>query len=197
MGRTKEKKRPTALGAAQKERDTILMILAVTFLLGGISGCLLEQKFASGIYFRRFLEQAVQDAPIPTWWRASWTVFRWPVCAVVLSLFPLAGWTLPGLFFLRGFFLSYGIVAGIEAAGAAGVWWAGIVFGATCLVTVPIFFILGTTGLLRQAHVPESKGTFLRRVMVCLPVLGLCVCAERAATPRLLHLVLAALSNGG
>ena len=37
MGRTKEKKRPTALGAAQKERDTILMILAVTFLLVGLS----------------------------------------------------------------------------------------------------------------------------------------------------------------
>lgn len=73
----------------------------------------------------------------PSLWREVWIVFRWPVAVILLSQLPLAGVTIPVVFFLRGFFLSYGIVALMEGMGLSGVLCAGVVFGPTCLLAVP------------------------------------------------------------
>lgn len=67
----------------------------------------------------------------PSLWREVWIVFRWPVAVILLSQLPLAGVTIPVVFFLRGFFLSYGIVALMEGMGLSGVLCAGVVFGPT------------------------------------------------------------------
>lgn len=107
--------------AADKNRDTVLLILSVGFLMGGILGCLLEGKLSGGNLLSPFFQQAAQGAIVPSLWRELWTVFRWPMAAVALSLLPMAGFTVPGLFFLRGFFLSYGIVALREGVGIVGV----------------------------------------------------------------------------
>ena len=176
-----------------KYRDTVLMILSVSFLLGGILGCLLEGRIPAGAYTSQFLAQATQSAVAPSLWRELWTVFRWPVAVVILGFLPLAGVTVPVLFFLRGLFLAYGIVALMGGLDNAGLLWAGIVFGPTSLLAVPAFFVLGTAELLGKAAGQEKR---LRFAMACLPVLLLCVCLDRAVTPRLLHFLLKAMAEG-
>ncbi|WP_419057119.1 hypothetical protein [Evtepia gabavorous] len=116
----------------QKNRDTVLLILSVGFLVGGVLGCLLEGKLSTEHYIGQFFQQAAQMSIAPSLWREVWIVFRWPVAVILLSQLPLAGVTIPVVFFLRGFFLSYGIVALMEGMGLSGVLCAGVVFGPTC-----------------------------------------------------------------
>ena len=96
-----KKERLAAQKKEQKSRDTVLMILSVSFLIGGILGCLLEGKLSAGTYISQFLAQSTQSAIAPSFWRELWTVLRWPAAVVVLGLLPLAGLTVPALFFLR------------------------------------------------------------------------------------------------
>lgn len=197
MGRKNKKERMATRKneSAQKDRDTVLLLLSVFFLAGGVLGYIVEGKFSAGGYIRQFLAQATQNTLAPSLSRVLWSVFRWPVAAVVLSLLPMAGLTVPALFLLRGFFLSYGIVTLIEGMGAAGILWSGIVFGPTCLLAVPTFFVLGTAGLLRKAAVQGPNGKLMRRVVICVPVLLLCVCLDQMAAPKLLHFFLCAFSG--
>lgn len=190
--RTK-KERLDAPKKEQKNRDTVLMILSISFLLGGILGCLLEGSLSAEPYIRQFLEQSAQSAVAPSLWRELWTVFRWPVAVMVLGLLPLTGLTVPVLFFLRGFFLSYGIVALMEGLGGTGLLWASIVFGPTCLLAVPAFFVLGTAELLRKT---AGRRRPIRFTVFCLPALIVCVCLDRAVAPRLLHFLLKAMAEG-
>ena len=108
----------------QKNRDTVLLILSVGFLVGGVLGCLLEGKLSTEHYIGQFFQQAAQMSIAPSLWREVWIVFRWPVAVILLSQLPLAGVTIPVVFFLRGFFLSYGIVALMEGMGS--VCWCGV-----------------------------------------------------------------------
>lgn len=197
MKRTNKKERMAARKneREQKDRDTVLLILSIGFLVGGILGCLLEGKFSAAVYVRQFLAQATQNTLAPSLGRALWSVFRWPAAAVALSLLPMAGLTVPTLFFLRGFFLSYGIVTLTEGMGATGILWSSIVFGPTCLLAVPAFFVLGTAGLLRKAEVQGPHGKLMRRVVVCFPVLILCACLDQMAAPKLLHFFLCVFSG--
>lgn len=127
-------------------------------------------------------------------WREVWIVFRWPVAVILLSQLPLAGVTIPVVFFLRGFFLSYGIVALMEGMGLSGVLCAGVVFGPTCLLAVPVLFVLGTTGLLRKAESQPKGIPFFRRIVASLLVLALCVFLDQAVVPKLLGILLKALT---
>lgn len=188
-----KKERLAAQKKEQKNRDTVLLILSVSFLIGGILGCLLEGKLSAGAYISQFLAQSTQSAIAPSFWRELWTVFRWPAAVVVLGLLPLAWLTVPALFFLRGFFLSYGIVALMEGLGGTGLLWASIVFGPTCLLAVPAFFVLGTAELLGKA---DGRRKPIRLAVFCLPALIGCVCLDRAVIPRLLHFFLKAVAEG-
>lgn len=132
---------------------------------------------------------------MPSLWRELWTVFRWPMAAVALSLLPMAGFTVPGLFFLRGFFLSYGIVSLMEGVGIVGVLCAGVVFGPTCLLAVPALFVLGTAGLLRRTEDIPKRSVFFRRVVVCLLILILCVFLDQKIVPKVLGFLLKALAG--
>lgn len=181
--------------AADKNRDTVLLILSVGFLMGGILGCLLEGKLSGGNLLSPFFQQAAQGAIVPSLWRELWIVFRWPMAAVALSLLPMAGFTVPGLFFLRGFFLSYGIVALMEGVGIVGVLCAGVVFGPTCLLAVPALFVLGTAGLLRKTEDIPKRSVFFRRVVVCLLILILCVFLDQKIVPKVLGFLLKALAG--
>ena len=183
--------------AARKNRDTVLLMLSTAFLAGGIAGCLLEGKLSAAPYISGFLGQAAQTTVAPSLWRELWTVFRWPAAAVLLSLLPLAALTLPTLFFLRGFFLSYGIVAMMEGLGGTGVLWAGIVFGPTCLLAVPAFFVLGTTGLLGKSDRQGMGKKLLGRALAALPVLLVCAFLDRMVAPKLLHILLKGLAESG
>ena len=177
-----------------KNRDTVLLILSVGFLVGGVLGCLLEGKLSTEHYIGQFFQQAAQMSIAPSLWREVWIVFRWPVAVILLSQLPLAGVTIPVVFFLRGFFLSYGIVALMEGMGLSGVLCAGVVFGPTCLLAVPVLFVLGTTGLLRKAESQPKGIPFFRRMVASLLVLALCVFLDQAVVPKLLGILLKALT---
>ena len=179
---------------AIKNDDTVLLILSVGFLVGGVLGCLLEGKLSTEHYIGQFFQQAAQMSIAPSLWREVWIVFRWPVAVILLSQLPLAGVTIPVVFFLRGFFLSYGIVALMEGMGLSGVLCAGVVFGPTCLLAVPVLFVLGTTGLLRKAESQPKGIPFFRRMVASLLVLALCVFLDQAVVPKLLGILLKALT---
>lgn len=178
----------------QKNRDTVLLILSVGFLVGGVLGCLLEKLTDIMLCGQFSLQQAAQMSIAPSLWREVWIVFRWPVAVILLSQLPLAGVTIPVVFFLRGFFLSYGIVALMEGMGLSGVLCAGVVFGPTCLLAVPVLFVLGTTGLLRKAESQPKGIPFFRRMVASLLVLALCVFLDQAVVPKLLGILLKALT---
>ena len=137
---------------------------------------------------RNFFE--VGDTPVTK----RFHVGGMPVAVILLSQLPLAGVTIPVVFFLRGFFLSYGIVALMEGMGLSGVLCAGVVFGPTCLLAVPVLFVLGTTGLLRKAESQPKGIPFFRRMVASLLVLALCVFLDQAVVPKLLGILLKALT---
>lgn len=179
----------------EKQRDTVLLLLSVGFLAGGILGYLIEGNLSGPTGLASFFQQAAQGAIVPSVWREVWAVFRWPLGVMVLSLLPLAGLTVPILFFLRGLFLSYGIVALMEGTGASGVLCAGIVFGPTCLLAVPALFLLGTAGLLQKAAEEPKKGAFFRRTVICLLMFACCVFLNQSVVPKGLGFLLQALGS--
>ena len=134
----------------KKGRDAALLILVAAFLTGAAVGCILAGKLAPS-NLGNLLQQALSSQTRPALWRELWSVFRWPMAALILGCLPMAWLTLPGVFFLRGMFLGY--VVQIVARGVAshGFLWAGVLFGPTCLLAVPIFFVIGYLGLLRAA----------------------------------------------
>ncbi|WP_418771876.1 hypothetical protein [Neglectibacter timonensis] len=121
-------------------------------------------------------------------WRELWLVFRWPIAVVVLAMLPLAGVTLPILFFLRGLFLSYGLVALIGSTSGAEILCTMVILGPTCLLTIPILFVLGTAGLLRSTE--SSPSSRIRRALCCVSGLVLCVFLDQAVVPQLLTVLL-------
>ena len=60
----------------QKNRDTVLLILSVGFLVGGVLGWLLEGKLSTEHYIGQFFQQAAQMSIAPSLWREVWIVFR-------------------------------------------------------------------------------------------------------------------------
>ena len=56
----------------QKNRDTVLLILSVGFLAGGVLGCLLEGKLSTEHYIGQFFQQAAQMSIAPSLWREVW-----------------------------------------------------------------------------------------------------------------------------
>ena len=146
----KEGRKERKQEANNQRRDTVLLLLSVAFLFGGNYGVPLRGKTPCIPIHGFFLSHATQGTILPPLWRELWLVFRWPIAVVVLAMLPLAGVTLPILFFLRGLFLSYGLVALIGSTSGAEILCTMVILGPTCLLTIPILFVLGTAGLLRK-----------------------------------------------
>lgn len=194
MKKTNRKEQGSAQSA--KNRDMALLLVSVGFLLGGIFGGLAEGKLPAETYIQEFLQAAAQETIQPDLWRELWVVFRWPGAVVILSLLPWVGLTIPLLFFLRGFLLSYGIVSLTAGSGLSGILYAGLLFGPVCLLTVPVLFVLGTEGLLRKAEEPRDPRQTVLRVVLCLLALGLCVILDQVLVPPVLTWFLKALAEG-
>ena len=172
--------------AEQKNRDTVLLLISMGFILGGILGAIVEKRLSTEDYLVRFFQAAAQSTLQPTLWRELWVAFRWPAAVMVLSFLPVAGAAIPALFCVRSFFLSYGIAALVADAGLKGICYAGLLFGPVCLLAVPVFFVLGSEGLLRKALVERGSKKLLLKGVCCLPVLLLCVFLDWTVTPVLL-----------
>lgn len=122
-------------------------------------------------------EQVLQ----PTLWRTLWVVLRWPGAVLLLGCLPRAALTVPVLVFWRGVALSCGVASLI--LGQAPAWCVGLLFGPSCLLTLPVLFVLAE-GVLCQGN--RQSPRLAMRVLVSVPVLMLCVVLEQAAVPPLL-----------
>ena len=178
----------------QKQRDTVLLMISVGFLCGAILGGLVEGKVSADPYILRFLQEHAQETLVPVLWRELWVTFRWPSAVIILSLLPFVGLTIPALFFLRGFLLSYGIVSLAAGSGFQGMLWAGLLFGPTCILTIPVMFILGTECLMKKAGSDKGGKKFPLRPLLCVPALVLCVFLNQTVVPPVLHFFLQALT---
>lgn len=175
----------------KKGQDTVLFILVGAFLLGAVIGCVLAGKFVPN-NLEGLLRQALEAKTQPSLWRELWAVFRWPAAALILGLLPLAGLTLPGVFFLRGLFLGYAIQVVAGSMTAHSFLWAAVLFGPTCLLAVPAFFVLGCIGLFgTAAQTPKRMKLLLGGAVCCVP-LAACVVLDRTVVRTLLDILLAA-----
>lgn len=174
-----------------RQRDLILWILTLSFLLGAVLGGILAGKLGAEGYALRFLKDSMEGIVKPSFWREAWITLRWPVGVLLLRILPCSILTIPGLFFLRGFFLSYGITALSLGLGAIGTLCAALVYGALCLLTVPVMFVLGTAGLAgkesRSWLSPEQAG-------LCLGALALSILLGQTVVPLALSCFLRLLA---
>lgn len=180
--------------AERKNRDMALLLLSIGFLLGGILGCFAESQLPVDDSLARFFQETAKSVVKPSLGRELWIVFRWPVVVLVLSLLPTAGWFIPVLFCMRGFFLSYGIAALTTNGGISGACCAGLLYGPISLLTVPVLFILGTEGLLRKAEIGAKSKKLPLKAIACIPILFLCVFLDQNVTPVLLTTFLQAVT---
>lgn len=169
----------------------ILLLLSVCFLLGGIAGCLLEETFPADAVTDHFLAVAVQGYHTPSLWREIVSLLKWPVLAIILAHVPLTGVTIPALFALRGTILSYGISAFVVGNGLEGGLASGALFGPICLLSLPLFFLLGAEALMRQigAEAPPRK-KWIAAAGLCALLLLFCCMIDRHVTPVFLSALL-------
>lgn len=161
--------------------NRVLALLSTAFFLGGLLGCALGGWSSTEGMVGAFLVSAQAQVLQPTLWRTLLVVFRWPGAVLLLGCLPRAALTVPVLVFWRGVALSCGVASLV--LGQAPVWCVGLLFGPSCLLALPVLFILAE-GVLCQSN-RQSPGLAVR-VLVSVPVLTLCVVLEQAAVPPLL-----------
>ena len=166
----------TAKGDAT-HRNKALFMVSLAFLLGGILGFLVYSKLPSSQYITLFL---TEDTVNPTISKELWGVFRWPLGLLILRIFPLAGLTIPAFMTLRGFLLSYNISAFTEGSMKVAV----LLFGPTCVFTLPVVFLLSTEILLRKAGGQSERKAAV--ILACFLALCLCVVIDLTVVPQLL-----------
>lgn len=181
-----------------------LLILSISFFLGGLAGCLLAKQVGGGgsdalsSYLEGYLSVVYSSgAARPEALSLFWEIVRWPLLAVALSLTPLGLLGLPVLFLVRGFLLSFAIASFFHVLGVFGLAFAFVVFGITGLICVPVLFILGVQGFLTAGamigrlmgegkRLPLFDHMTLLRCCVCAAVLCVCGFIEYCVVPVLL-----------
>ena len=189
-----------------------LAVLAVSFLLGALAGCLMS-TFLSGdglaslqSYLEAFLWEmdGAERLEGPALAGQLWSVLRWPLFALLLGFTALGVLGLPLLFAVRGFLLAYSIAAFVRAFGSAGCLLAFLVFGVGGAVSVPALFVLGGQGLAASCRLagrsPGEGSPYGRAYFVrcggCAAALCVCVFLERFAVPVLVTGAAGAILGG-
>lgn len=145
---------------AAESQTGALLALALSFLLGGIVGCMTArtspaETMAGFTQSVQGLLTAVRAETLqpPGMMATLWSVLRWPVLALALSGVSLGAIGIPALLFVRGFLLSFSITV-LASMGEGGMLLAVLLLGMSSLLSVPVLFILGTEGL---SHVPRRR----------------------------------------
>ena len=163
-----------------RHRNTALVLISVVFLLGGILGYIAQDKVLASTYVHLFLNKVGEKTIHPAFGQEIWNIFRWPGALLILRAFSLGGILIPIVVFLRGFLLSFGI----SAFATESLRTAVLLFGPTCVLTLPVLFILSTEILLRR--IGEQRELKPAVVLACLLALCLCVVIDLAVVPLLL-----------
>lgn len=191
----RKKGRAPGKAATGRQQNGILLLLAAGFLSGGLLGGFVAGNLSFEPYITQFLQDSAQISEGAALWRELWVSLRWPVAVWLLGSLPWAGLTVPTVFFLRGTLLSCGIGAVAAGRGLAGILWAGLLFGPTCGLTVPVMFVLGTDRLLRKAAPAAGTGSALR-LSLCAVALAVSVVLNWKVVPPLLSALLQAFWTG-
>lgn len=181
-----------------------LVVLSISFFLGGVAGCLLAASVDGGggeslaAYLKGFLTVArVDGVTPPPLLPLLWEVLRWPLFAIVLGFTALGVIGLPILFSVRGFLLSFAAASFSRMFGGAGSLMAAVVFGVPGLFSIPAFFALGVQGFVIARSLagralgdggrsaPIGRTCFLR-CGVCAGAFCVCVLLEYLAVPAML-----------
>lgn len=191
--RTREQTR-TRQGAAAPAVNTAAFAAGA---LGGflLCGWLLSRGYLAAELLLKGYPLAL-DARVGTvsFWESLWDVGRWPLLVWMLGSTALGRWMVPMVFAVRGFFLSYA-VAGLSMAAQGGVLLAFCLFGLGALISLPLFFLLGSQswemagrirGRLFATLSDYPKEYWLRSLIVLIGVL-LCAVAEYRWLPIILR----------
>lgn len=180
-----------------------LVVISVSFMLGGLSGCLMS-SFVGGAgqeSLRNYLEVFLSSAQsgemnVPGLAVQLWDLLRWPAAALLLGFTALGILGLPLLFAIRGFLLAFSIAAFVQMFGSAGCLMAFLIFGVSGMLSISALFILGVQSLAASRRLasrflgegkessPYGRAYFLR-CGGCAAVLCVCIFMERFAVPAL------------
>ncbi|MBR5534067.1 MAG: hypothetical protein IKU62_04405 [Ruminiclostridium sp.] len=159
-----------------RHQNTVLILISAAFLAGGILGYLAQENLPASSYVQMFLSETGS----PDLWRELWSVVRWPTGFLILGKLPLVGLSIPMAMSLRGFLLSYSIAAFAEGNLNSAV----LLFGPTCVLTLPVLFLLSTEILLRKAG-EQAQGK-PAVILACVLSLCLCMVIDLTVVPMLL-----------
>lgn len=127
-----------------------LAVMAASFFLGGLAGCLLASYVGGdgAVSLRAYVEQFLQTAQsgelsVPAAAALIWDTARWPLLALLLGFTALGLLGLPLLFAVRGFLLSFAVASLVRLFGGAGCLLAMALFGISGALSVPALFVLG------------------------------------------------------
>lgn len=181
-----------------------LVILSISFLAGGLTGCLVAAQVGGAgeaslnAYLQAFLQTAwTGGVDAPALWSQVWDTLRWPLLALLLGLTAIGVLGLPVLFGTRGFLLAFSIASFVRAFGGTGWLLACLVFGIGGMLSLPALFVLGVQSFLSARALAarvrgEEKGKVLWgrvclvRCAMCGGILCVCILLEQTAVPALL-----------
>ena len=180
-----------------------LIVTAVSFLVGGVAGCLLCANVDGGgseslaAYLEGFLSLAkTGGVSTPSLLPLVWEILRWPLFTVILGFTALGFVGIPILFSVRGFLLSFAIASFSRMFGFSGGVMAAVVFGLSGLFSIPALFALGVQGFATARSLagralgesgrssPFGRAYFLR-CGVCAGAFCVCILLEYLAVPAL------------
>jgi len=198
------KKKKTSFHAKEFHRG-ILLFIALAFAVGGLAGCIFAGAVsgtgtqAISSHIEAFLAGIQGDSLSPPGLlAASWSVLRWPVILMLLSVTSIGLICIPILFFARGFLFAFCIASFVRVLGSSGALFAILLLGVESLLTISALFVLGIHGLTLASwtSVERRKCGGLRsywhdpalalRHGICLIVFSFCIIWEMFLGPILL-----------
>ena len=180
-----------------------LFVLLIIFLLGSLFGFLLafisEPSAELRNYLTDYFARSATDKLGLSFFSVLWDCLKWPLIVFAFRFTAAGIVTIPAVFLVRGFLLSYTAACFGVLLGNDGVIAAAVLFAVTVLLVLPILFVIGCESL-RASYVrlpsasPTDENRF--RVEVFLPsfgVLAIAIALQWSVTPVLLSAVCARL----
>lgn len=173
------------------EQGRTLVVLSISFLIGGLAGCILAAlSGGAGVeelscYLVDYLTLTQSGQLSRSLWLVLWGQVKYLMAALLFSFTALGLAGFPVLLCTRGFFLSFPVACFCRVFGNRGLFPAFFLFGLPALLWAPALFLLGASGflsaqqLLRRA-MGEGRGVLpLNGAYLCRA--GLCVGLALAA----------------
>lgn len=181
-----------------------ILLLGMMFMLGGLGGCLAagfidgESGVALEEYLNTYLTlaQAQGENARVNLGAVVWDLIRFPLAVLLFGFTALGVVSIPVVFCVRGFLLSFSVACFFRLFGWMGCVPAALLFGLPALLWAPSFFVLGMQAMggacdmLRRGRGEDCNPSFFRmhywqRCALCVLMLAACAVLEYLALPAL------------